>query len=319
MRRLALVLCFALGCSGASEPAAHTAADSHYREPPATQTVLRGETLLSSGKHAEAAKAFQQAIVENPEDARAWLDLGLAQEGLGRAKAAEKSYRKATELEPGFAEAYNNLGVLVRESGALNDAIHILERAVRLKPSLADAQLNLAMAYEDAGQSEQAEEAYLRAIELAPRDAVARINLGFLYLTLGRHQDARRAFRAARALARGDAGLLISIGSGLRRAQAPGDAVAVLNEALEVGEPSATLLGELALAHYANGDHKKAESLMRDALRKRASDPGLRYAYANILLKNGKRLQAKAQLMHIVKNHPKSRFAERARARLEEI
>ena len=320
MRASPLVLCLALGCASSSA-APKTPEVGSYSEPAASNAVLEAEALLSAGKYAQAVEVLERALAENRDDSRAWLDLGLAREGLGKPKQAADAYGKAAELAPDFAEAFNNLGVVLREWGSLDDAITALERAVRLKPDLVDAQLNLAMAYEDSGALEKAERAYAHVIKLSPADPVPQVNQGLLYIEMGRLSAARKRLTSARKLAKGDADLLTSIGGVLRRAKAPNGALATLNEAMdaEPDEPSAALLGELALTYYAKGRFVEAEQTMKSALDKRPKDPGLRYAYATMLVRNEKLPEARKQLNDIVRADPKSTWAERARTRLEAI
>ena len=98
--------------------------------------MLRGERLLTEGKVGEAKRVFEQALADDPNDPRAWLDLGLVHEATGDFASAEKAYRRATGLDRNFAEAFNNLGVLLREGGKLAEATTMLERAVALDPQL---------------------------------------------------------------------------------------------------------------------------------------------------------------------------------------
>lgn len=309
-----------MGCAHASGTA-RPAEPAAFVEPEASEAVLGAEDLLSSGEYAQAETQLERVVAEHPEDARAWLDLGLAREGLGLPKQAGQAYRRATEIEPAFAEAFNNLGVVSREQGLLDEAIDALGRAVRLKPGLVDARLNLAMAYEDAGRTEEAMSAYHQVIKLDPSDPIPRINLGLLQVGLGEFSEARATLQAARKLSRGDADLLTAVGGGLRRAKAPAVALSTLKQAMDAagGEPSAGLLGELALAYYANGKFGDAERTMKRALLGRPKDSALRYAYSSMLLRNGKQNAARRELGAIIKSDPRSDWATRARARLKTI
>ncbi len=309
-----------MGCAHVSD-VPMTAEAGAYVEPVASEAVLRAEDLLSSGEYAEAETQLEQVVAKQPNDARAWLDLGLAREGLGLPKQAGQAYRRATEIEPEFAEAFNNLGVVLRERGKLDEAIQALDRAVQLKPGLIDARLNLAMAYEDAGRTEQATDAYNEVIKLDPSDPVPRINLGLLQVASGHLPEAKATLQSARKLSRGDADLLTAIGGGLRRAKAPAVALSTLREAMDAvgSDPSAGLLGELALAYYANGKFIEAERTMKRALVARPKDTGLRYAYSSMLLKNGKRNDARRELTALIKGDPNGKWAARARARLKAI
>lgn len=311
----------AASCASSQGSVTEPAPEELVSRPAATPDVLRGEQLLVDGRVGEAQEIFEQAIADDPSDARAWLDLGLTHEARSRYAAAEQAYERATELEPRFAEAFNNLGVLLRQRGKLEAATHALERAVSLDPSLSAAQFNLALAYEDEGRLEDAESAYLTTIEQLPGDPVPRINLAMMYLQTDRGDEAVDQLRAARDLVRGDVLLSIAVGEGLRRGGAPSEAVAVLEAALEhSGNPPATdLLAELALAYYATGDFDAAERTMRRALAQDEIDPALHYAYGSILAKKGALTKARSHLRRAISLDPDGPYAARARKRLESI
>ena len=306
--------------SSSALPAEPSAVEMLSR-PEATPDVLRGERLLSEGHVAEAEQVFRQAVADDPDDARAWLDLGLVHEAKQRFPEAEAAYRRAVEIDSAFAEAFNNLGVLLREGGELPEATIALERAVALHPELTAARFNLGLAYEDQGRFSDAERQYLITIEQLPGDPVPRINLAMLYLELERPDDAATQLRAARPHVRGDVLLSIAVGEGLRRAGAPTEAVSVLETALRrAGEPPPTeLLAELALAYYASGDLDRAEETMRRAVGQDERDPALQYAYGSILAKRGEIGKARSHLLRAVKLDPDGPYAARARARLDAL
>ncbi len=69
---------------------------------------------LAANDLEKAQALFEQAIQNNPKDARAHLDLGIALEMRDDLESAERAYRAAIAIQPNFAEALNNLGVLLR-------------------------------------------------------------------------------------------------------------------------------------------------------------------------------------------------------------
>ncbi len=310
-----------VGCASTQPAATESTPVATANHPAASHDVLRGERLLADGKVREARQVFEDALAIDPNDPRAWLDLGLAHEAAGDFESAEKAYRKSADLEPDFAEAFNNLGVLLREAGKLREATTMLERAVVLDPQLAAARFNLGLAYEEQGKFADAEREYLATIEQLPKDPVPRINLAMMLLSLGRRDDAAAQLRAARPMVRGDAILSIAVGEGLRRSGAPEEAVSVLRTVLnQAPEPPPTeLLAELALAYYATGDLDAAEATMGRALAQNERDPALQYAYGSILAKQGKIDNARTHLRRAAKLDPDGPYADRARARLEAL
>lgn len=307
------------GCGSAQSTPTQPQAAVVASHPQATPEVARGERLLSEGKVGDAKRVFEQALADDPGDARAWLDLGLSHEAAGDFVSAEKAYRRATQADPQFAEAFNNLGVLLREGSRRAEATKVLEVAVGLDPDLTAARFNLGLAYEEQGKLAEAEREYLATIEQLPKDPVPRINLAMMLLDMGRPEDAATQLRAARSMTRGDVLLSLAVGEGLRRAGLPEEAIPVLRTALnQAADPPPTeLLAELALAYYAAGDIDAAEQSMRRAVGQDELDPALQYAYGSILAKQGQLSKARAHLRRAEKLDPGGPYAERARARLE--
>ena len=64
----------------------------------------------------DARDAFERAIRINPENATAWLHLGLAYEFLGHRPAAVEAYRRALSITPERAEAKDLLEGGIRRS-----------------------------------------------------------------------------------------------------------------------------------------------------------------------------------------------------------
>jgi Tfp pilus assembly protein PilF len=118
--------------------------------------IATATNALRQGRVAEAAEELRQAIAVDPEDLRAWLNLGIAEERLGDVAAAEKSYRRAVEIDPDSARARYNLGTLLAAHGARGEAIGQLQAAVRLQPDSLDARFNLVTALAEEGRLAEA-------------------------------------------------------------------------------------------------------------------------------------------------------------------
>ena len=319
--RWPLLIVLVSGCGSAQSTPARPQPVEVVSRPAASPDVLRGERLLAEGKVGEAKRVFEQALADDPNDPRAWLDMGLVHEATGDFASAEKAYRRATEVDGNFAEAFNNLGVILREGGKLGEATTMLERAVALDPQLTAARFNLGLAYEEQGKLAEAEREYLATIDRLPNDPVPRINLAMMLLDTGRPEDAAVQLRAARPMVRGDVLLAIAVGEGFRRSGLPEEAVPVLRTALsQASDPPPTeLLAELALAYYATGDLDAAEATMRRAVGQDELDPALQYAYGSILAKQGQLGKARAHLRRAAKLDPDGPYADRARKRLEAL
>jgi tetratricopeptide (TPR) repeat protein len=99
-----------------------------------------------AGDYAKAAEAFHQAIRQNPNDAKAYMNLGLTYGKMGRHREASEAFQQAIRLKPDYAQAYNNLGVAYLKLDRLKEAAEAFQQAIRLQPDYVQAQQNLKVA-----------------------------------------------------------------------------------------------------------------------------------------------------------------------------
>ena len=93
---------------------------------------------------------------QQPADAEAHYNLGVALKAQGKLEEAIAEFRAAIRLKPDYAEAHSNLGIALRAQGKLEEAIAEYRAAIRLKPDNAEAHDNLGIALEDQGKLEEA-------------------------------------------------------------------------------------------------------------------------------------------------------------------
>jgi superkiller protein 3 len=294
-------------------------AETEPREAPSASTAVKeGEGKLQANDAAGAKASFERALADNPRDARAALDLGIADEMLEDLEGAENAYRKALEIDANFAEAQNNLGVLLRDRGALEEAVELLDRAAKTNANSAAAHQNLALALEDSNQLDRAGKEYARALELAPDDAMTRANYGLLLLRQNKKQEAARELSQALGQAK-DRAALLAIGNGLRRAGDGEGAVRAMEQAVAAGQPTPALLSELALAQRAAGQDVKALASLDRALDVDPKYALAHYLKGNMLAADKKFPEAKQQFETYLKLAPTGEQAANARARLQVI
>jgi len=322
---LSLVWALSLGCGGAQPTTARSNPDAALGDhdarrqvPQASTTVRDGEAKLSAGDVEAARALFEQAIAENPDDARAQLDLGLTLEALGDATGAERAYRRATEIDATLAEAHNNLGVLLREKDDLPGAIAAFNAAIGANPRSASAHANLALALEDSGDAAGAEREYRAALEAAPGDVMVRANLGLLLLAQGKDDEGKRELRTAASNARDNRAALVAIGNGLRRAGDAGGAVDAMRAAIAAGdgEPTPALLAELALALLGAGSRPMAIDTLKQAIALDASFAVAHYVIANMYAADQQLAAAATHYKKYLQLDPQGVNAAQARERL---
>jgi tetratricopeptide (TPR) repeat protein len=152
------------------------------------------------GQYATAVKNLERAIELDPRYMKAYDNLGLCYEALGRFDAAQRSWEEAIRLngeqqakspwpalnlgllltrldeldeaetrfreslasDPRFPQARYQLGITLEKKGRLAEAMAELEEAARLDPAYPEPQYALSRLYRRAGDKEKADRALQR-------------------------------------------------------------------------------------------------------------------------------------------------------------
>lgn len=145
----------------------------------------------------EAVSEVQKAIQLNPRFMKAFDNLGLYEEGLGRAYEAVRAYREAMlrNREQGLRSPWPalNLGALLSKLGRLKEAEACLRESVREAPDFPKAHFQLGLLLEKESRDPEAIQELHRAIAYDPSYSEP-------YYILGRIYEQKHAFQKAHAL-----------------------------------------------------------------------------------------------------------------------
>ncbi|UCD33138.1 MAG: tetratricopeptide repeat protein [Desulfobacterales bacterium] len=92
--------------------------------------------------YAQKAKALEVAVMNNPDNTAAWIQLGHVYFDTDKYEKAINAYEKALELNPINADVLTDLGVMYRRSGQPRKAIENFDKAVAVDPKHETARLN---------------------------------------------------------------------------------------------------------------------------------------------------------------------------------
>jgi tetratricopeptide (TPR) repeat protein len=105
---------------------------------------------------AAAEAAYRRAIVDTPDRADAYLNLGVLLGSAGRHRAAAAVYLQGIEHCPGVALLHFNLGVALEDAMQTDAAIRAYEHSLAIDSDLADAHFNIARLHDRLGRAKQA-------------------------------------------------------------------------------------------------------------------------------------------------------------------
>lgn len=152
------------------------------------------ERLYRDGRLAAAEETWRAVLQVEPENIRAWCNLGVAHRGNGRLNEAVACYRQALRLQPDLPEGWNNLGNTFVLLCQPEEALASYDRALRLRPDYAGAHRNRSLALTGLGRPAEALAAVRRAVALAPADIQFHLDLGMLMLASGDFEEGWREY-----------------------------------------------------------------------------------------------------------------------------
>jgi protein O-GlcNAc transferase len=114
-----------------------------------------------------AAKAFQEVLREQPQEARAWSFLGMSLAHLGQGPEAEAALSRAIALRPQDGETWFHLGVARALRNEWASSVAAYRRAVALMPGDLVGWHRLGVALAESGDRDGATAAFERALVLS--------------------------------------------------------------------------------------------------------------------------------------------------------
>jgi tetratricopeptide (TPR) repeat protein len=155
-------------------PHFEAAASINPRDPMSRSNI--GTYLQIHGRIREAIAQYESAIALTSDSgllAQAYANLGAAQRMLGEDEPARQSFDQALRLNPNQANAWLGLGLLEQKQGKLDVAIGDFSRSVDLQPT-GESYFDLGRSLQQAGRGPEALDAYRKALKLSPDMAEAQ-------------------------------------------------------------------------------------------------------------------------------------------------
>ena len=132
-----------------------------------------GIALADLGDVPGAVREFERILAKDPEEARAYQNLGIVALRAGQPQRARQYLQKALTLDANLPLALNALGVIQARAGDAHGAIASWSRVVELDPNQLDALYNLALVAVKAKRPDVARRALTSYLERAPASKYA--------------------------------------------------------------------------------------------------------------------------------------------------
>ena len=152
--------------------------------------MFRASGLMEQRQYREAAAAFAEVVAEDPTNAAAYLNLGVAHAQLGNASEAVQALERAILLDPTNSRAHYNLGLLFLRKGENERALEHFRRAVAGDPNNNNAHLALSSLLWHEGRCGEAIPHFEKFLEANPGHVDVRINQALCHIQLNDYTSA---------------------------------------------------------------------------------------------------------------------------------
>lgn len=117
-------------------------------------------------EYEKSIRYFARIININPNDYRAYYNLGLAYFNLDRFKEALEHYRIALSIKPDYKHCYYNIGLIYETTGDFKKAVEAYEKALGIDPNFIYAMHALKEVREKLDNSETTKNQFQDKIDL---------------------------------------------------------------------------------------------------------------------------------------------------------
>ncbi len=240
----------------------------HYQNP----YLVSGIMLGMRGFYPEAVAQFQEAIALDPENARAYNNLGITYFKMGEFVEARDALLRALELEPDNIFSRNNLGLVYLRLGERQPAEESFRRVLTRDPFNLAANFYMGYSYFQAGELERAERFYREVNNLNP--SLPRVNfaLGSVMVRRGQWDQAIDYFQKTIALDGGFHQAYVSLGGVYNRKGMYPEAEKILRQAIELEPDYGAAYYNLACVYALQGRRREAVMNLRKAVDKGFSE-----------------------------------------------
>ncbi len=296
--------------SGKTVRKTHVAADD---------ALVRGEAALDQKDYAAAEQALQQAVSTDPNNFRAWYDLGYVYSATNRRSEAVEAYRKSVGAKPDVFESNLNLGLLLAQSGDAS-AEKYLRAATGLKPA-SNVNQNIARAWLALGQllrksdPKKALDAYAKVAQLRPMDPEPHLSSALIAEDSKDFVTAEKEYEAAQRLDPKSVEAAAGIANVYLETNRLDDAEKAVRNYLALTEQAAPGVGgpaQTAAAHTQLGRvllvlHRRDEAIteFEEALKLSPGDATAAKQLAWLYLEDKQYAKAEAQFRTLLQTSPK--------------
>ncbi len=193
-----------------------------------------GIDYFNNGNKQAAIREMMMAIQINPENDRAYLNMGNLFALSGNFQQAIVYFKKALSIDSDCLDAHNNLGRAYMREGKFNEALSEFRQTVRISPSSVESRQNMVLALIRLGMTADALNELTQILATNPRDAKSHMLLGQVHFSNRHFESAYKEFLYATGLDSTNPEAFYHLGCTFYEMERWDDAIGSLKRALEI-------------------------------------------------------------------------------------
>lgn len=150
--------------------------------------------FADQGRFQEAEEQLKNVVALEPQNPDGWNELGVVLKNQKKHGEALIAYKNSLKFNQNNVNAWNNLGLLFVEEKNYIEAEKAYRKAINVDPSNSNIWNSLGSFLTEQNRIDEANEALDKALEVDPTNSLAWNSKGNLLLSVNRKQDAEIAF-----------------------------------------------------------------------------------------------------------------------------
>lgn len=257
--------------------------------------MLAGTLYTQNGDDDKAIGAFQKVIKINPKEVGAYSALVSIYLKTGKTSEAENVVLKGLERYPDDVNLWMLAGSLYSQTGKTDKAIDAFEKVIKFDTKAIGAYYQLGTLYSMVDRYEDAAVVLKKGIDVAPKYVQGYILLSSVYFELNKMDDAVLAARKAVDMAPKSSDALANLGFlYAERNERLKEALDLCTQAanIEGDKVGSSFLDSLGWVQFKNGNVKAALATLEKAAKVDPNDGWVKYHQAAIYLQTKQRDKA---------------------------
>ncbi len=186
--------------AGQNDRGLQAAQDLQRKSSELDDRFLIASVMIQQKQYLPATHILEDYVTQRPEDAKAYLGLGMAYLNLLRYADARQALEHSLQIKPDLAEAEYQLGLVAGQQGNRQEATQHWQRAVALQPHHAQALFSLGTMYLESGNLAEAESAFRQSLATDPSNMKTEYDLALVLNKLGKSEEAKQHFERYRKM-----------------------------------------------------------------------------------------------------------------------